>query len=92
MIGQFGHSNQEVINLLLTGKATSNSFDGEIALGDGAAGMSVKGVLTQTEIGYLSHMEALRYCQVGKYLKIPKFPIWVIGSSSHFTVLFALNK
>jgi hypothetical protein len=62
VIGQFGHCNQEVINLLLTGKATSNTFDGEIPLGEGS--MFVKGVHSQSEIGYLSHMEALRYCQV----------------------------
>lgn len=34
VIGQFGHCNQDVINLLLTGKATSNVFDGEMSLGN----------------------------------------------------------
>jgi hypothetical protein len=29
---------------------------------------------------------------VGSYYKNPVFPIWVIGSSSHFTVLFSLEK
>jgi len=34
LIGQFGHCNQELINLLLTGRATSNVMDGNIPLGD----------------------------------------------------------
>lgn len=29
--------------------------------------------------------------KVGSYYKVPKYPIWVIGSTSHFTVLFSLN-
>ena len=34
MIGQFGHCNQDLVNLLLTGRATSNVMDGEVPLGD----------------------------------------------------------
>lgn len=30
----------------------------------------------------------MRYLEVGGYYKRPTFPIWVVGSSSHFTVLF----
>jgi hypothetical protein len=30
----------------------------------------------------------MRYCEVGGYYKNPRFPIWVVGSTSHFTVLF----
>jgi hypothetical protein len=36
----------------------------------------------------LSQLESLRYCEVGNYYKSPKFPIFVVGSTSHFTVLF----
>ena len=62
MIGQFGHCNQDLLNLLLTGRATSNVMDGEVPLGD--SGLVVKGVSSQSRIGYLTHLEALRYCQV----------------------------
>lgn len=31
MIGQFGHCNQDLLNLLLTGRATSNVMDGQVA-------------------------------------------------------------
>jgi hypothetical protein len=30
----------------------------------------------------------MRYCEVGGYYKTPRFPIWVVGSTSHFTVMF----
>ena len=30
--------------------------------------------------------------QVGTYYKTPKFPIWVVCSESHFSVLFCLRK
>lgn len=33
-------------------------------------------------------MEAMRYLEVGGYYKTPQFPIWVVGSTSHFTVMF----
>nr|XP_030120056.3 probable ubiquitin carboxyl-terminal hydrolase MINDY-4 isoform X3 [Taeniopygia guttata] len=44
-------------------------------------------VLTNRLIG--SH----GYCtQVGCYLKTPKYPIWLVCSESHFSVLFCLEK
>lgn len=95
LIGQFGHCTQELMNLLLVGKATSNVFDGDVPLTDGSAStensIMLKGVPKKANIGYLSQLEALRYCQVGSYFKIPYYPIWVIGSSSHFSVLFSAD-
>lgn len=88
VIGQFGHCSQELLNLLLTGEASSNVFDGDRSI-DG--GFSVKGIHGRSTIGYLTHLEALRYCQVGDFFKVPHFPIWVVGSSSHFTVFFSLD-
>ena len=62
VIGQFGHCNQDLVNLLLTGRATSNVMDGEVSLGD--SGLTVKGIFNRASTGYLSHLESLRYCQV----------------------------
>jgi hypothetical protein len=62
VIGQFGHCNQELINLLLTGRATSNVIDGEMELGD--SGLRLRGVYQRSSIGYLTQLEALRYCEV----------------------------
>ena len=84
--GQFGHSSQELINLMLTGQATSNTFDHSVTLAGGS--LACHGIQSQADIGYLTQLEALRYCSVGSFYKSPKFPIWLVGSTSHFTVLF----
>ncbi|XP_076886651.1 uncharacterized protein LOC143536559 [Bidens hawaiensis] len=84
----FGHASQEIVNLLLSGVAVANVFDGKIDLGDG---MFVKGILTPVEVGFLTLLESLNFCKVGQSLKSPKWPIWVVGSESHYTVLFALD-
>eukprot|EP00602_Paraphysomonas_sp_CaronLab_P009261 CAMPEP_0185036198 /NCGR_PEP_ID=MMETSP1103-20130426/28780_1 /TAXON_ID=36769 /ORGANISM="Paraphysomonas bandaiensis, Strain Caron Lab Isolate" /LENGTH=580 /DNA_ID=CAMNT_0027573637 /DNA_START=29 /DNA_END=1771 /DNA_ORIENTATION=- len=96
LIGQYGHCTQELINLLLIGRASTYVFDGDLPFqgstsSDGES-LVLKGVPHRPQVGYLSHLEALRYCQVGSYYKTPEFPVWVIGSSSHFSVLFSLDK
>lgn len=50
--------------------------------------MICRGIQKRPSIGYLSLLESLRYLQVGGYYKRPSYPIWVIGSTSHFTVMF----
>ncbi|CAK4148454.1 unnamed protein product [Aphanomyces euteiches] len=87
--GQFGHGTQELLNLMLTGRATSNVFDGTDPMGD--SGLALRGVDARPVAGYLTHLEALRYCTVGSFYKMPQAPVWVLGSSSHFTVLFATD-
>ncbi|KAI9912730.1 hypothetical protein PsorP6_006125 [Peronosclerospora sorghi] len=89
LTGAFGHCTQELVNLLLTGQAVSNVFDGAVPLGE--SGLFLRGIPQQARIGYLTHLEALQYCQVGSYYKSPQFPVWVIGSSSHFSVGFSLD-
>ena len=85
LTGQFGHCGQELMNLMLTGQAVSNVFDNSLSpSGD----MVCRGIQSRPAIGYLSQLEALRYCEVGSYYKSPHAPIWVVGSTSHFTVLF----
>lgn len=80
VIGNFGHCAQELMNLLLVGQATSNVFDGEMPLGDSGSGssgggssadseskgdsMMLRGVPNRANVGYLTQLEALRYCQV----------------------------
>jgi Domain of unknown function (DUF4205) len=46
-----------------------------------------RGIQSRPAVGYLTQLEALRYLEVGGYYKSPRFPIWVCGSTSHFTVL-----
>lgn len=85
----FGHASQEIVNLLLSGEAVAHVFDGQMDLG---GGMSLKGISHHVEVGFLTLMESLNFCKVGQYLKCPKWPIWVVGSESHYTVLFALDS
>ncbi|XP_010534039.1 PREDICTED: ubiquitin carboxyl-terminal hydrolase FAM188A-like [Tarenaya hassleriana] len=84
----FGHASQEIVNLLLCGEAVPNVFDGRMDLG---GGMSLKGISKTVEVGFLTLLESLNFCKVGQNLKCPKWPIWVVGSESHYTVLFALD-
>ncbi|XP_041622308.1 ubiquitin carboxyl-terminal hydrolase MINDY-3 isoform X2 [Vulpes lagopus] len=81
----YGHGSQSLINLLLTGHAVSNVWDGDRE----CSGMKLLGIHEQASVGFLTLMEALRYCKVGSYLKSPKFPIWIVGSETHLTVFFA---
>jgi len=89
LTAQFGHCTQELLNLLLTGRAVSNAFDGTVPLGD--SGLLLRGLERRARVGYLSQLEALRYCQVGSFYKAPEAPVWVVGSASHFSVGFALD-
>ncbi|GKV30954.1 hypothetical protein SLEP1_g39712 [Rubroshorea leprosula] len=57
-------------------------------LGDG---IFLKGISTSVEVGFLTLLESLNFCKVGQHLKHPKWPTWVVGSESHYTVLFALD-
>ncbi|KAE9611347.1 hypothetical protein Lal_00011761 [Lupinus albus] len=84
----FGHASQEIVNLLLCGEAVPNVFDGRMDLG---GGMFLKGISRNVEVGFLTLLESLNFCKVGQFLKTPKWPIWVVGSESHYTVLFALD-
>ncbi|KAG7594189.1 Ubiquitin interacting motif [Arabidopsis thaliana x Arabidopsis arenosa] len=84
----FGHASQEIVNLLLCGEAVPNVFDGRMDLG---GGMFLKGISKNVDVGFLTLLESLNFCKVGQNLKCPKWPIWVIGSESHYTVLFALD-
>ncbi|KAJ7974065.1 hypothetical protein O6P43_004195 [Quillaja saponaria] len=84
----FGHASQEIVNLLLCGQAVPNLFDGRMDLG---GGMFLKGISRNVEVGFLTLLESLNFCKVGQHLKCPKWPIWVVGSESHYTVLFALD-
>lgn len=85
LTSQFGHCSQELLNLLLTGRAVSNVFDNTLRP---SGELVCRGIQKRPVIGYLTQLESMRYLEVGGYYKTPRFPIWVVGSTSHFTVLF----
>lgn len=83
---------QELVNLMLTGCACSNVFDGNKKVGFGFNLASLRGVPAQSNIGFLTIYESKDSCKVGDNLKTPKFPIWIIGTEDHFTVAFTDEK
>ncbi|KAL4222623.1 hypothetical protein ACF0H5_018664 [Mactra antiquata] len=85
--GIHGHGSQSLINLLITSKAVTNVWDNH----KDVSGLKLQGVTKRAHIGFLSFMEHLRYCEVGWNLKNPDYPIWLIGSETHLTVLFSRN-
>uniref|UniRef100_A0A8C6U2U5 Ubiquitin carboxyl-terminal hydrolase MINDY n=1 Tax=Neogobius melanostomus TaxID=47308 RepID=A0A8C6U2U5_9GOBI len=93
LIGAHGYCTQELVNLLLCGQAVSNVFDHDMELDSGNGNITLlKGVKDHCEIGFLSLFEHYNICKVGSYLKTPHFPIWVVCSESHFSVLFGLQR
>lgn len=84
----FGYGSQSLINLMLTGRAVQHVFDNDQDIG----GLKLKGIDRQSDIGFITLMEQLRYCTVGSFFKNPKHPIWVMGSETHLTVLFSNEK
>ncbi|XP_021503787.1 probable ubiquitin carboxyl-terminal hydrolase MINDY-4 isoform X1 [Meriones unguiculatus] len=92
LIGAHGYCTQELVNLLLTGKAVSNVFNDVMELDSGDGNITLlRGIEARSNIGFLSLFEHYNVCQVGCFLKTPKFPIWVVCSESHFSVLFSLQ-
>ncbi|XP_053359378.1 probable ubiquitin carboxyl-terminal hydrolase MINDY-4 [Clarias gariepinus] len=90
LIGAHGYCTQELVNLLLCGRAVSNVFDNEMKLDSGNGNFTLlKGIRERCDIGMLSLFEHYNICKVGSYLKNPRFPIWVVCSESHFSVLFS---
>ncbi|KAI7798025.1 putative protein FAM188B, partial [Triplophysa rosa] len=93
LIGAHGYCTQELVNLLQCGQAVSNVFDDEMKLDSGNGNFTLlKGIKTLCNIGLLSLFEHYNICKVGSHLKSPKFPVWVVCSESHFSVLFSLSE
>ena len=89
MIAAHGYCSQEVVTLLLTGKAHSNVFDGTL---EGVMDTPMMGIVDRCAVGYLTLVEALNegYITVGDNYKRPRWPVYVICSESHYSVLFGL--
>lgn len=60
----FSHP-QELVNLLLTGKASSNTFNDVVELDSGDGDVTLlKGITARSDIGFLSLFEHYNVCQV----------------------------
>eukprot|EP00052_Salpingoeca_macrocollata_P014186 m.111081 g.111081 ORF g.111081 m.111081 type:complete len:285 (+) comp19216_c0_seq4:337-1191(+) len=83
-----GHANQTLINLMIAGCAVPNVFDGN----QDVDGMVLHGIPQQTDVGFLTFVETFSLLQVGSNLKCPRVPVWVVGSETHLTVAFSLDR
>ena len=87
---------QELVNLLLVGRAHSNVFDGTEVVpgscGDGSDNLLLRGIPVRACVGFVSLFESLGYIKVGDHFKCPAVPIWVVSSESHYSVIFAAPR
>ena len=92
------HTEQELVNLLLFGRAHSNVFDGEQTVGGEAGGEAgegcrLRGPPRRSAVGFLSLFERQgepgSLLQVGSHLKRPSCAVFVLQSESHYSVLWA---
>lgn len=89
LIGGDAYASQEIVNLILTGHAVTNVFNGNKELGETVI---LKGISKQSRIGFLSLSEYENNEQVGSFFKNPEHPIWVLNGNHHYLVLFGTSR
>lgn len=93
MIGSYGYCTQELVNLMVFGRAYSNVFDGTKRLGSAKDGWYVmQGAPARAKVGFLSLFEAKNDCiEVGSRYKGPLSAVWIVCAESHYSVLFSTD-
>jgi len=92
MIGGHGYCTQELVNLMVFGRAYSNVFNGTKRLGSAQDGWCVlQGAPRRATVGFLSLFEAFKSIEVGSRLKGPTSSVWIVCAESHYSVLFAVD-
>ncbi|XP_060534262.1 ubiquitin carboxyl-terminal hydrolase MINDY-3 homolog [Cylas formicarius] len=81
----YGYGSQSLINLMITGRASTYVWDHYQDVG----GLKLKGIEKQSQVGFITIMEYHRFCTVGSFYKNPIHPVWVLASDTHLTVLFS---
>ena len=74
-------------------RAVSNTFDYTVTLegGPGDPDTILRGVEERADVGLLSLFEHYQSTTVGEHLKTPAFPVWLVCSESHFSVLWRVR-
>lgn len=72
---------------MLTGKAVAHVWDNEQDVG----GLKLMGITEQSDVGFITLMETMRYCTVGSFFKNPRHPVWVMGSETHLSGEYRWN-
>lgn len=47
--------------------------------------VELPGIDQQSDVGFITLMEQMRYITVGSFYKNPKNPVWIMGSETHLT-------
>ncbi|KAG8445289.1 hypothetical protein GDO86_010176 [Hymenochirus boettgeri] len=84
---------QAVINLMLTGRASPQVFNGDQVFGKKKTEHQVQhGVLTRSDVGYLYwSREEMEQDRLPHMLKTPKFPVWLCNINGTYSVIFGMN-
>ena len=88
VIGLHSTCTQEIVNLLLTGEASTNCIDGTKEID---SNYKIKGIKEKSEVGFLTLLEHYGYTKVEKHLKEPFLPIWVISTEYHYCLCFSMD-
>ncbi|XP_062900884.1 inactive ubiquitin carboxyl-terminal hydrolase MINDY-4B [Mobula hypostoma] len=89
---------QALINLMLTGRASPNVFNGDLQYDDQGALLKDPrhGILARSDVGYLywnrHELDHEKLPQVGNMLKTPKLPIWLCNINNAFSVFFSIKR
>eukprot|EP00750_Incisomonas_marina_P031778 INCI8300.4.p1 GENE.INCI8300.4~~INCI8300.4.p1 ORF type:complete len:955 (-),score=241.98 INCI8300.4:848-3712(-) len=79
------YASQLLVNLCLVGRAVPNVFDGEQTADE----FLLRGIPSRSDVGFLTLYEHHDYVRAGSHYKLPRFPIWVVCSESHYSTFFA---
>lgn len=79
------HCSNELLNLLIQGRAVSNFFNDSDS--SNITGASKKGPKERNEIGFLSCSD-----KIGSYCTTPKWPVWLVRLENHIGLVFSLKK
>ncbi|KAH0482056.1 MAG: hypothetical protein KVP17_003075 [Porospora cf. gigantea B] len=95
LIRTFGHCSQEMVNLLLTGRAVSNIFNDSRQFlaesGRQEENLTLHGIGRRTCVGLLADVETQLLAEVGSYFKCPFFPLWVLAKASHYSTFLGVD-
>ncbi|XP_012679470.2 inactive ubiquitin carboxyl-terminal hydrolase MINDY-4B [Clupea harengus] len=86
---------QALLNLLLTGRASPNVFNGTLLYDENGDLLEhpLHGVLARSDVGYLhwsrEQVKQGKLPAVGSMLKTPKLPVWVCSINDTYSIIFS---
>lgn len=88
IFANYNNCSQELVNLMITGRAIPNLHDGDLDLD----GIILQGTKERQDVGLLTIFEHYEYLTVGSNLKMPETNIWIVFNEAHYTTLFTIQS